>query len=159
MKSIKIHPIGIIHSPFTIPEGTPIQPGGSTAAGEIEIFDEYLEGLTDLEGFSHIIVLFHFHKIEQEKLIVKPYMDSVFHGIFSTRSPARPNRIGFSIVRLDKITGNKLFVRNLDMLDETPVIDIKPFVPSMDFFEVEKTGWLEDKVHRHKTTKDDGRFI
>ena len=158
MNSIQVKPIGIVHSPFKNTEGTPIQPGGSNASGEIEIFDEYLEGLTDLEGFSHIIVLYHFHKIEKEKLTVKPYMDTVFHGIFSTRSPARPNRIGLSIVKLEKINGNKLSIQNLDMLDETPVIDIKPYVPSMDFFEVEKTGWLENNVHKHKTTKDDGRF-
>jgi tRNA-Thr(GGU) m(6)t(6)A37 methyltransferase TsaA len=158
MNSIRIKPIGIVHSPFKSAEGTPIQPGGSNAFGEIEIFDEYLEGLTDLDGFSHIIVLFHFHKIEQEKLIVKPYMDTVTHGVFATRSPARPNRIGLSILKLEKITGNRLSVRNLDMLDETPIIDIKPFVPSMDYCEVEKTGWLEKNVHKHKTTKDDGRF-
>ena len=158
MKSIIIKPIGIVHSPFKSAEGTPIQPGGSSAAGEIEIFDEYLEGLTDLDGFSHIMVLFHFHKIEQEKLMVKPYMDTVHHGVFSTRSPARPNRIGISVVKLEKISGSKLYIRNLDMLDETPVIDIKPFVPSIDNFEVEKTGWLENNIHKHKTTRDDGRF-
>jgi tRNA (adenine37-N6)-methyltransferase len=158
MESIIINPIGIIHSPFKIARGTPIQPGGSNASGEIEIFDKYRKGLTDLEGFSHIIVLYHFHKVEQEKLIVKPYMDSVFHGIFSTRSPARPNRIGISVLKLEKISGNQLFVQNLDMLDKTPVIDIKPYVPSMDFFKVEKIGWLENNVQRHKTTKDDGRF-
>ena len=158
MQPILINPIGIIHSPFKTAKGTPIQPGGSNATGEIEIFDEYRDGLTDLDGFSHIIVLFHFNKIEHEKLLVKPYMDSVFHGVFSTRSPARPNRIGFSIIKLDKIVGNILFVKHLDMLDETPVIDIKPFVPLMDNFEVEKIGWLEDKVHQHKSTKDDGRF-
>lgn len=158
MNSIKINPIGIVHSPFKSAEGTPIQPRGSNVSGEIEIFDEYLEGLADLDGFSHIILLYHFHNIEEEKLMVKPYMDTVFHGVFSTRSPARPNRIGLSVLKLNKISGNKLFVRNLDMLDETPVIDIKPFVPSMDCFEVDKIGWLENNVHKLKTTKDDGRF-
>ena len=159
ISDIIIKPIGVVHSPFTEQNGTPIQPGGSIhVKGEIEIFTEYVEGLEDLEGFSHIILLYHFHKLNNVHLKVKPFMDTEMHGVFSTRSPGRPNLIGLSVVRLEEIIDNKLIISNVDMLDETPVIDIKPYVPQFDSVEAERIGWLENNVNKHKTMKDDGRF-
>ena len=159
ISDITIKPIGVVHSPFTERDGTPIQPGGAkNIKGEIEIFAEYVEGLEDLKGFSHIILVYHFHKLKNVHLRVKPFMDTETHGVFSTRSPGRPNLIGLSVVRLDEIIDNKLFISDVDMLDGTPVIDIKPYVPQFDSLEAERIGWLEDNVIKHKTMKDDGRF-
>lgn len=160
MKSdIIIKPIGIVHSPFTEQNGTPIQPGGANnVKGEIEIFTEYVDGLEDLEGFSHIILIYHFHKLHNAHLKVKPFMDTEMHGVFSTRSPGRPNLIGISVVKLEEIINNKLIISNPDMLDCTPVIDIKPYIPQIDSIEVDRIGWLENNIHKYKVTKDDGRF-
>ena len=159
ISDITIKPIGVVHSPFTEQDGTPIQPGGAkNVKGEIEIFAEYVDGLEDLEGFSHIILVYHFHKLNNVHLKVKPFMDTETHGVFSTRSPGRPNLIGLSVLRLEKIIDNKLFISDVDMLDGTPVIDIKPYVPQFDAVETERIGWLEDNVIKHKTMKDDGRF-
>lgn len=159
ISEITIKPIGVIHTPFTERNGTPIQPGGAkNIKGEIEIFAEYIDGLEDLEEFSHIILVYHFHKLNHVHLRVKPFMDTKMHGVFSTRSPGRPNRIGLSVVRLEEIIDNKLVISNVDMLDGSPVIDIKPYVPQFDYVEAERIGWLENNVNKHKTVKDDGRF-
>ena len=159
MSEVKYKPIGAIHSPFKEPKGTPIQ---STAAkgidGTVEIFQEYAEGLDDLEGFSHIILIYHFHLSKGSSLKVKPYMDNKAHGVFAMRGPSRPNPIGISIVRLVRIEENILYIQDLDIIDGTPLLDIKPYVPEFDIREVEKTGWLEKNVHKLSTSKDDGRF-
>jgi len=157
---IKYRPIGVIHSPFKRPEGTPIQ---TTAAkdiqGVVEIFPEYVEGLKDIEGFSHIILIYHFHLCKHYSLIIRPYMDEKMHGVFATRAPCRPNPIGMSVVRLIKVRGNKLYVQDIDVVDGTPLLDIKPYVPEFDIREAERIGWLKDKIHKLPVTKDDGRFV
>ena len=160
MPEIKYTPIGIIHSPFKEPRGMPIQ---STVAknieGRIEIFPEYAKGLKDLDGFSHIILVYHFHLSRFSDLLVKPYMDDEKHGVFATRAPSRPNPIGISVVRLIKIEENILHIRHVDVVDGTPLLDIKPYVPEFDMRDIEKIGWLEKNVHKLSTSKDDGRFI
>lgn len=156
---IKFKPIGIIHSSFKTVKGTPIQSNASKKAkGTIEIFPEFTDGLKDLEGFSHIQLLFHFHLSKKFKLKVKPYMDDQFHGVFATRAPSRPNLIGLSIVELIKIDGNILYIKNLDMIEGTPLLDIKPYVSKFDDVEVKKIGWLKNRIHKLDKTKDDGRF-
>jgi len=152
--------IGTIHTGHQSVEGTPIQPGGAQSSeGIVELFPEYTEGLKDLEGFSYVILLYHFHLISETALTVQPFMDSISHGVFSTRSPARPNPIGLSVVRLKKVVDNRLYIENVDIIDGTPLIDIKPYVPHFDSKTATKIGWLENNVHKHTTTRDDGRFI
>ena len=127
--------------------------------GKIEIFPEYEAGLKDLEGFSHIILLYHFHLVREPRLLVKPYMDDETHGIFATRAPARPNPLGISVVRLIKIEKNILYIKDVDIVDGTPLLDIKPYVGEFDIREIERFGWLEKHVHKLESSKDDGRFI
>lgn len=160
MDEIIYKPIGIIHSPFKEPKGTPIQSSaGKNIKGTIEVYPEYVEGLKDLEGFSHIILLYHFHLVKKTTLHAKPFMDDKPHGIFSIRGPSRPNPIGFSIVRLMKIKENILYIQDLDMLDGTPLLDIKPYVAKFDQREKINIGWMEKNIHKLSTSKDDGRFI
>lgn len=159
VNEIKYKPIGVIHSPFKKPKGTPIQPAGAKGInGIVEIFLEYAEGLKDIEGFSHIILLYHFHLSKGSTLIVRPFMDNEAHGVFAMRGPGRPNPIGISVVRLVKIEGNTLHIQDVDIVDGTPLLDIKPYVPEFDIREVERIGWLEKNVHRLSASKDDGRF-
>ncbi len=159
MDEIKYQPIGVIHSPFKEPKGTPIQPAGAKGInGTVEVFPEYAEGLKDIEGFSHIILIYHFHLSKGTSLRVKPYMDNEARGIFAMRGPSRPNPIGISIVRLARIEENILHIQDVDIVDGTPLLDIKPYVPEFDVREAEKTGWLERNVHKLSTSKDDGRF-
>ena len=159
MNEIKYKPIGVIHSPFKEPKGTPIQPAGTKGTnGTVEVFPEYAEGLKDIEGFSHIILLYHFHLSKGPTLIAKPYMDNEMHGVFAMRGPSRPNSIGISVVRLVKVEGNLLRVRDIDIVDGTPLLDIKPYVPEFDTTEVEGKGWLERNVHKLSESTDDGRF-
>jgi len=143
---VMITPIGVIHTPYTALEKIPIQPCYSSGLGEIELFKEYEEGLKDLEGFSHIVILYLFHKSEGYSLTVKPFLDSDKRGLFATRHPNRPNPIGMSVVRLVEIKGRVLQVQDVDVLDGTPLIDIKPYVPSFDHRAVVRIGWLEGKV-------------
>ena len=160
MTEIKYKPIGFIHSPFKEPEGTPIQPiAGQGIEGTVEVFQEYLEGLKDLDGFSHIILIYHLHLSTEFSLKVIPFMDDQSHGVFSTRAPKRPNPIGISVVQLVKMAGNILHIKDLDILEGTPLLDIKPYVPEIDMREVQKKGWLEKNVSKISTLKDDGRFI
>jgi len=160
MKELKYKPIGIIHSPFDKPKGTPIQPENSLEIdGTVEVFPEYAGGLKDLEGFSHVILIYHFHLSKKPSLEIIPYMDNLPHGVFATRAPSRPNPIGISIVHLIKIVGNIIHVKNLDIIEGTPLLDIKPYVPEFDERKVEKLGWLEKNVHKLLKTKDDERFI
>jgi len=159
LNTITYTPIGIIHSPFKEPKGVPIQPAGAEGiSGTVELLPEYVEGLKDLEGFSHILLLYHFHLAKKTSLLVKPYMDDNPHGVFATRSPSRPNAIGISIVRLNKIEGNRLYIRDVDIVDGTPLLDIKPYVPEFDIRTVERFGWLEKNVYKLPKSRDDGRF-
>ena len=160
MNEIRYKPIGIIHSPFKQPRGTPIQPAGARdIEGTVEIAPEYVDGLKDIEGFSHIILIYHFHLSKGYSLAVKPYMDDQSRGLFATRAPSRPNPIGISMVRLVRVDGNILLIRDVDIVDGTPLLDIKPYVPEFDTPEVEKTGWLEETVNKLSRAKDDGRFV
>lgn len=159
MNEIKYKPIGVVHSPFKEPKGTPIQPRAAKGInGTVEVFPDYAEGLKDVEGFSHIILIYHFHLSKKGHLKVKPYMDNEPHGVFAMRGPSRPNSIGISTVRLVRIDGNIVHIRDVDIVDGTPLLDIKPYVPEFDIREVEKTGWLEKNVHKLPTSKDDERF-
>jgi tRNA-Thr(GGU) m(6)t(6)A37 methyltransferase TsaA len=159
MNEIRYKPIGIIHSPFKEPKGTPIQSAiAKGIKGTVEIFPEYVKGLQDIEGFSHIILLYHFHLSKAVSLISKPFMDEKSHGIFAIRGPSRPNPIGISIVRLIKVNNNILHIRNLDIVDGTPLLDIKPYVPDFDKEEAIRIGWLEGNINKLPGKKDDGRF-
>ena len=159
MDKIECRPIGVIHSPFKEPRGTPIQPAGAEGIdGEVEVFPEYVEGLKDIESFSHILLIYYFHLSGEVSLRVKPYMDDEAHGVFAMRGPSRPNPVGISIVRLAKVEGNILHVQDVDIVDGTPLLDIKPYVPEFDVRKVERIGWLGKNVHRLSTSKDDGRF-
>ncbi len=146
MKEIIIKPIGIIRTPHTDIKNMPIQPiAAEGIKGYIELLPEYVEGLSDLEGFSHITLLYHFHKIKGYKLKVVPFLDKQERGIFSCKAPKRPNPIGTSTVKLLSIEGNKIYIEQVDMLDGTPLIDIKPFYPRYDNRENVSIGWLEQK--------------
>jgi tRNA-Thr(GGU) m(6)t(6)A37 methyltransferase TsaA len=112
--------------------------------GSAEIFPEYAEGLRDLEGFSHVYLIYHFHKARAARLIVKPFLEDVDHGVFATRAPRRPNPIGISLVRLTRIEGHVLHLKDVDILDGTPLLDIKPYAPRFDRREDVRIGWLED---------------
>jgi len=159
MKPIQYRPVGVIYSPFEAPEGTPIQPAGARGvAGTVEVFPEYAEGLKDVEGFSHIVLVYHFHLSRKSSLTVKPYLDSHLRGVFATRSPSRPNPIGISIVRLIRVEGCILHVQDLDIVNGTPLLDIKPYVPEFDLNEPVRIGWLEGLIGKAPTAKDDGRF-
>ena len=159
MDIIQYKPIGIIHTPFNNPKGTPIQPvAARNTKGIIEIFPEYIEGLLDLDGFSHIILLFHCHLSSKMFLKVKPYMDDKEHGVYATRAPSRPNSIGLSIVSLIKIKKNLLYIKEIDIVNGTPLLDIKPYVEKFDYRESSKKGWLERNIKKLSKAKDDGRF-
>ena len=159
MDSIELKPIGVIHTPFKEPKGTPIQPGRSDGArGTVEVYQQYEMGLKDLDGFSHITLLYHFHLSTGFKLMVTPYLDDRERGLFATRAPRRPNPIGLSVVKLEKIEGNILHVTNVDMIDGTPLLDIKPYVREFDAAEDFRIGWLEDKVNRKDRKVADERF-
>ncbi len=156
---IYYRPIGTIHSPFTRIEGMPIQPTGATGVrGQVEILPEYVEGLRDLDGFSHIILLYHFHRVEGWQPVVTPFMDGQPRGLFATRAPRRPNPIGLSVVRLLRVEGHVLHIENIDVLDGTPLLDVKPYVPAFDHPAVERTGWLKNAEERVKRQRADGRF-
>ena len=143
MDEITIKPIGTIFTPHTSIEGMPIQPlAAKGVRGFIKLLPEYTEGLKDLEGFSHITLLYHFHKTEGFELVVTPFMDTQVHGIFACKAPKRPNAIGISTVKLISINENVIIIEQVDMLDGTPLIDIKPFYPRYDNRLNTKTGWL-----------------
>ncbi len=147
---IEFRPIGIIHSPNLDASKVPIQPVfASEIAAEVEVFPEFSAGLADLEGFSHIFLIYHFHKADAAKLRVKPYLQAIEHGVFATHAPSRPNAIGLSIVRLVRRTKNILTVAGADILDGTPLIDIKPYIKRFDRIDTERDGWqdgIDDKT-------------
>lgn len=159
MQPICYQPIGIIHSPFQEPKGTPIQPAAAKGVeGRVELFPDYEPGLLDLEGFSHIILLYHFHLAKPGPLQRKPFMDPQTRGVFAMRGPSRPNPIGLSIVQLAKVEKNQLLVRDIDIIDGTPLLDIKPYVPDFDARSSTRIGWLEHRVRKLPESRDDGRF-
>ena len=140
-----MRPIGVIHSPFTDKKQTPIQPTRSQAVGQVEVYPEFVEGLQDVEGLSHVILLYVFHCSSGYTLRVKPFLDDALHGLFAARYPCRPNPIGLSIVRLIARHGNVLEIEGVDMLDGTPLLDIKPYVPDFDARENVRVGWYETR--------------
>lgn len=153
-------PIGTIHSPFKEAKKMPIQPAASKGIeGTIDINPEFENGLKDLDGFSHIILLYHFHLSMGFSLEVIPFLDDKLRGVFATRAPRRPNAIGLSIVRLVDIEKNRLYIQNVDVVDGTPLLDIKPYVPEFDDQKAEKIGWLSDKIDKMCEIKADERFI
>jgi len=159
MESFSLKPIGVIHTPFEEPKGTPIQPGRSDGArGTVDVYPEYAEGLNDLDGFSHITLLYYFHLSKGFELEVIPYLDDKKRGLFATRAPRRPNPIGLSVVKLEKIEGNILHITNVDMIDGTPLLDIKPYVREFYAAEEFRIGWLEGKVSRKDGKVADERF-
>jgi tRNA (adenine37-N6)-methyltransferase len=150
--------IGIVRSPWKTTEGMPIQPTGAKGIhGHIDIFEEFRPGLSDLEGFSRIILIYQFHKSNGYDLLVTPFLDTRLHGVFATRAPRRPSQIGISIVRLTGVDESGIDILDIDILDGTPVLDIKPYIPEIDSFPGEKTGWLS-KPGNMATSRSDLRF-
>ncbi|MCD6202884.1 MAG: tRNA (N6-threonylcarbamoyladenosine(37)-N6)-methyltransferase TrmO [Methanophagales archaeon] len=143
MDKVVYRPIGIIHTGFRDRAEAPIQGVFARATkGEVEVFPEYADGLKDIEGFSHIILIYHFHLADGYSLVSMPFLEEEQHGIFAIRHFKRPNPIGLSIVRLESVRGNKLEISEVDIIDGTPLLDIKPFVPQFDNRPDAKSGWL-----------------
>jgi tRNA-Thr(GGU) m(6)t(6)A37 methyltransferase TsaA len=158
--SVKYDIIGHIQTPFKEKKGIPIQPIFSQATGTVKIFPKYSPGLSDLSGFSHIILIYHFHQVKEYRLRITPFLDIVERGIFATRGPLRPNPIGISIVELSSvdIANHELSVIGIDVLDNTPLLDIKPYIPQFDHCKA-KSGWIsERKSDFPKMMSSDGRF-
>lgn len=156
--TISMTPIGIVHSPFAEAEGVPIQAAFSDAEGTLEIFPQYVDGLLDLAGFEYLIVLYHFHLTPKESLRVTPFLDDQRRGVFATRAPTRPNRIGLSVVRLLKHSGNRLAIGNVDIVSGTPLLDIKPYVPAFDSRTECRIGWFAGKLDNAASLRADGRM-
>ena len=153
-KEIRIKPIGIIHTPYKEPKGIPIQGTFERGiVGKVELFPEYVQGLKGIEGFSHAILIYYFNRSKEEQLIGKPYLEDESHGIFAIRSPHRPNHIGFSIVKLEKVKGNIMTFSEVDILDGTPLLDIKPYVSHFDSRQDVKNGWLDKHFKTGKIPK------
>lgn len=138
--------IGVVHSPFREPGDVPRGEELQECESQIEIYPEYVEGLKDVEGFSHLFILYWMHQAPPAALLVKPRLDDKMRGLFATRAPHRPNPLGLSLVRLIKVEGNILKVKGLDALDHTPVIDIKPYIPGPEHRQEIKIGWMEGKI-------------
>lgn len=159
MKEIIYKPIGIIHSPYDNTTDMPIQPAAAKGIkGTVEILPQFTDGLKDLNGFSHIILLYHFHLSTGYRLEVKPFLDDNMHGVFATRAPKRPNNIGLSVVKLVRIETSILYIENVDIVNDTPLLDIKPYVPEFKAAENIKIGWLTDSIHKLSVKKSDKRF-
>jgi len=162
MAAIVYMPIGQIYTPHKKISGMPIQPaGGRGVKGKIEIFPEFAEGIKDLDGFSHLILLYHFHMANDFNLHVTPFLDVKKRGVFATRAPTRPNPVGLSVVKLTSIEENILFIEDVDVLDKTPLIDIKPYIPDIDIpaqSEKIKTGWYKKDKYKVSEARSDDRF-
>jgi len=159
MKSITYKPIGVIHSPFRSGEDVPIQAAyARNIEGTVEVFPEYTQGLKDLDQFSHLILIYHFHQSKGYELQVRPFLDSQPRGVFACRAPRRPNPIGISTVRLNAIKGSILHVTDLDIVDGTPLLDIKPYVPEYDDRRDVRIGWLESRIQEAGEKRADTRF-
>jgi len=148
-----MQPIGVIRTPFSEGDEIPIQPAFSRAAGQVEVYPEYAEGLQDIEGFSHIILLYALHRSSGYALRVKPFLDHQLRGVFATRHPRRPNPIGLSVVRLLARRGATLDVEGIDVLDGTPLLDIKPYVPDFDLKAEARAGWYDDRPDNGRVTQ------
>ena len=158
-QAVTFRAIGTIHSPFKNIEGMPIQPVGAQGIkGTIEIAAEYADGLKDLEGFSHVILIYWFHLSPGYSLRVKPFLDIQERGVFATRAPQRPNAIGISAVRLIRVEGCLLEIEDVDIADGTPLLDIKPYIPEFDALKADRIGWFFGKTDKANTQKADGRF-
>ena len=159
MTTYSIESIGIIHTPHKSIENMPIQPKGAVGIeGYVVVDEQYADGLKDLDGFSHIYLIYYLHKAIRTELLVKPFMDTQTRGVFATRSPLRPNHIGISIVRLKHIEYNKLIVSDLDILDHTPLLDIKPYVERFDHVDGSQSGWLTASEREIIEKRSDCRF-
>lgn len=157
---ITFQPIGYVHSPHKTLDGMPIQPPAAKQfTGEIEVLPEYLEGLVGIEGFSRLMIFYHLHKSAGPLLVAKPFLDTTPHGVFATRIPRRPNALGFSVVKLMGRDGCILKIGDVDILDGTPVIDIKPYVPAFDAYPSERYGWFEGKIGDIESARSDDRFM
>jgi tRNA-Thr(GGU) m(6)t(6)A37 methyltransferase TsaA len=157
MQAITCTPIGVVHSPFAQLAGMPIQTvAAQGVAATIELDPSYAAGLRDIEGYSHLLLITHLHLMQGFALEVTPFMDTQPHGVFATRSPRRPNPIGLSIVRLVRVEGATLHIEEVDLVDGTPVLDIKPYVPQLDDREAARTGWFAENVYKvHQVRADD----
>lgn len=157
---INFTPIGFVRSPFKEIKGMPVQPTGAIGVtGAIEVDPRLEEGLKDLDGFSHIFILYHLHRSSGFFLLVKPFLDNQMHGVFATRVPKRPNAIGLSILKLKGVERNTVHVENIDILDGTPVLDIKPYVSNFDIWEADRFGWFTENANKAKHFKADERFV
>lgn len=156
---ITLSPIGRLETPFNDIADMPIQPSVlANTRGKAVLDEKFVPGLKDLDGFSHIILLFLLHKISGYQLEVVPFMDTLPHGIFATRSPKRPNRIGMSIVRVESVEGNIVHFKGVDMLNGSPLLDIKPYYSYFDQQTQVRNGWLEGKTLRPENLRSDKRF-
>ena len=159
MNKVTFNPIGIIHSSFTKTEGMPIQPSAAKGIkGKIKLNEEYTNGLENLDGFSHIYLIYHLHLSKSYKLKVIPFLDNKQRGLFSTRAPNRPNPIGLSVVKLIKIVKNIIEIENVDIVDGTPLLDIKPYIQEMNEVDQYKIGWLSKYKNEIKSKNSDDRF-
>jgi tRNA (adenine37-N6)-methyltransferase len=159
MPGLTCFPIGVIRSPFKEINGMPIQVTGAEGiSGRVEMYGEFVAGLKDLEGFSHVFLIYHFHLSEGYSLEVKPFLDDQDRGVFATRAPRRPNPIGISIVRLVRVDGPILYIEDIDVVDGTPLLDIKPYVPAFDVRPAERIGWFSGKAELVGQTRADERF-
>jgi tRNA-Thr(GGU) m(6)t(6)A37 methyltransferase TsaA len=159
LKSITYEPIGTIQTPFKDAHDMPIQAkGGKGIKGTIKIKPSFAEGLKDIGGFSHIMLIYSFHRSKDYSLMVKPFLDNKLHGVFATRAPKRPNPIGISIVRLRKVEGRVLHIEDVDIINGTPLLDIKPYIPDIDAFQTKRIGWLSKKTKGFRKAKSDKRF-
>ena len=149
--TLELKPIGVIHSPYKDRGETPYQGYRTKEISWIEVFEEFEEGLQDIEGFSHIIIIYWFHKSQGYHLLVKTPWDDIPHGLFTTRSPHRPCPLGLTVVELVAREKNILKVKGLDAIDGTPLLDIKPYVPEIDQRSVVKSGWLEGKLGKERS--------
>jgi len=157
---MNIKPIGFIHTPFHRLDNMPIQPvGARDVEGEVIVDEAYQDGLKDLEGFSHIYLIYFFHKADKTNLHVVPYLDTEERGVFATRSPLRPSHIGLSLVELIAVNGNRLTFRGVDMLDGTPLLDIKPYIPKFETGDSVRTGWMQSHSETIEKKRSDKRFV